>query len=105
MAIRGAENMSAAELSAELSRGGKIVIFEYCISVVILTFKRGSEPHLVRAGEGTFGKAFPYLLVSLLFGWWGIPWGFIYTPMAIITNLGGGKDVTAQVAGALPRVA
>jgi len=34
-----------------------------------------------------------------LFGWWGIPWGFIYTPMSIISNISGGKDVTQSVLG------
>jgi hypothetical protein len=102
MSIRGAEGLSDQELLAEISRGGKIVIFEYCISIVVLSFKRGSDPHLVRAGEGTFGKSWPYLLVSFLFGWWGFPWGFIYTPMTLFTNLGGGRDVTATIVHGAP---
>jgi len=36
-------------------------------------------------------------LISLLVGWWGFPWGLIYTPMTLIQNLGGGKDVTREV--------
>ena len=38
-----------------------------------------------------------YTLVSLVFGWWGFPFGLIYTPMALITNLSGGRDVTALI--------
>ena len=97
MIIKGAEAMNAHEVAAEVARGGKIVIFEYCISLVVVTFKRPSAPHLVRAGQGTFGLALPYILLSLAFGWWGFPWGFIYTPMALFTNLSGGRDVTHQV--------
>lgn len=97
MIIKGAEAMTPQELSNEVARGAKIVIFEYCISLVVVTFKRPSAPHLVRPGQGTFGLALPYILLSLAFGWWGIPWGFIYTPMALFTNLSGGRDVTAEV--------
>ena len=30
-------------------------------------------------------------------GWWGVPWGIIYTPLTIFTNLFGGQDVTDEV--------
>jgi hypothetical protein len=35
--------------------------------------------------------------LSLLFGWWGLPWGLIYTPLTLWTNLSGGRDVTAEL--------
>ena len=40
-------------------------------------------------------------MISLVFGWWGFPWGFIYTPMALYTNLKGGKDITKDILIAL----
>lgn len=101
MAIQGLENVTVAELQTEIDRGGKFVVFEYCVSVLIMTFRRSSDIHFIRAGEGTFGKSFPFTLISLMFGWWGFPWGFIYTPMALFTNLNGGKDVTQNVMGAI----
>lgn len=107
--IQGLEGMTDADLARELDRGGKFVVFEYCISIVIMTFKRPTSIRFVRAGEGTFMASLPYTLISFLFGWWGIPWGFIYTPWAIFTNLTGGRDVTGDVlaqmqAGAEPVV-
>lgn len=99
MTIKGAEALTPQQLSSELARGARIVVFDYCISIVVLTFKRSSEPHLVRPGQGTLGLSLPYTLLSLAFGWWGIPWGFIYTPMALFTNLSGGRDVTREVFG------
>ncbi|WP_256364380.1 hypothetical protein [Nostoc piscinale] len=39
--------------------------------------------------------------MSLFLGWWGIPWGIIYTIQSVVTNLQGGKDVTPQVMSAL----
>ena len=59
-----------------------------------------SSPVFLSERGGTFVKALPYTLISLAFGWWGFPWGFIYTPMSLATNLGGGKDVTAQLLAA-----
>jgi hypothetical protein len=37
------------------------------------------------------------MLISLLFGWWGIPWGPIYTVTSLFKNFGGGRDVTKEI--------
>jgi hypothetical protein len=95
--IVGIENMSVDELNHELQRGGKFVIFEYCISIIIMTFKRPTDVYFIRAGEGTVGKSIGFTLVSLVVGWWGIPWGPIYTIGSLFTNLSGGKNVTNEV--------
>ena len=55
----------------------------------------------VREGESPLVKGLPYTLLSLFIGWWGFPWGLIYTPVVIIQNLSGGKDVTAAVMDSL----
>lgn len=47
------------------------------------------------------GKGLGFTLLSLLFGWWGIPWGPIYTIGALITNFSGGRDVTQEVSYSL----
>jgi hypothetical protein len=101
MEINGLENISPQQLSQEISRGGKFVVFEYCISLLIITFKNGSSVHFIRADEGTIGKSLPYTILSLIIGWWGFPWGPIYTIGALITNFGGGKDVTLEVMNAI----
>lgn len=36
-------------------------------------------------------KAVRATAITWLLGWWGIPWGFIYSPQAIFTNLFGGE--------------
>jgi hypothetical protein len=101
MQINGLENISPQQLSQEVMRGGKFVIFEYCISLLIITFKRPSSIYFIRAGEGTLGKSIGFTILSLILGWWGFPWGLIYTIAALITNFGGGKDVTLEVMNAL----
>lgn len=97
MNIPGLENLTAEELDEELARGGRFVFYEYCISFIFGTLRRPSAVRLLRAGEGGFWPGVPYSLVSLVLGWWGLPWGFVYTPLSLVTNFGGGRDVTAQV--------
>jgi hypothetical protein len=95
--IRGIEEMTAEDLNRELQRGGKFVLFQYCVSVVFMTFRRPTDIYFIRAGESAAGKSAGYTLLSLLAGWWGFPWGPIYTIGSISTNLKGGKDVTDDV--------
>lgn len=100
MAIQGLpKGMTVSQMREEIAKGARFVVFEYTISVLIMTFKRGSDIHYIPAGEGTFGKSAPYTLLTLVAGWWGIPWGPVYSIMCLVTNLGGGKDVTKEIAG------
>lgn len=99
--IIGLDNMTVGELNQELANGGKFVVFLYCFSIVILTFKRSSQIYFIKSGENTLLKSLKFTLISLFLGWWGIPWGIIYTIQSIFTNFSGGRDVTAQVMTAL----
>ena len=103
MKIEGIEGMTGEQLSAELQRGGKFVMFQYCISIIVLTFKRSSKVYFVKAGESAVGKGLGYTLLSTVLGWWGIPWGPIYTIQALVVNFQGGKDVTKETLAALQR--
>ena len=103
MKINGIDGMTADELRLELQTGAKFVIFQYCISIIILTFRRNSDIYFVKPQESTLGKSISYTLATLLLGWWGIPWGPIYSIAALATNFSGGKDVTAEVAAAFNR--
>ncbi len=102
MKVVGIENMSGAELQSELDRGAKFVVYQYCVSILIMTFMRPSGIYFVRAGE--HGKGWMFTLLSAVAGWWGIPWGPIRTIQAIVTNVQGGKDVTADVVRSLKQV-
>jgi hypothetical protein len=39
----------------------------------------------------------PWTLLTIVLGWWGIPWGPVYSIQSLVVNLKGGKDVTAEV--------
>jgi hypothetical protein len=99
--IIGLENLTADQLSYEVEKGGRFVVFVFCISALILTFKQSSPIYFIRAGESDFKKSLQYTLFSLFLGWWGLPWGPIYTLEAVITNLAGGKNITPQVMASL----
>lgn len=97
MAVRGAENLTDDQLRFELNRGGRFVVFYFTISILVMTFRRGSPVYFVRAGESAFSKGLPYTLLSLLLGWWGIPFGPIFTVQSLWVNCRGGKDVTSKL--------
>jgi hypothetical protein len=101
VAIVGIEGMTPEQINMEVRAGARFVVFQYCISVLVLSFKRGSTIHFIRAGESGFGKSAPYSLCSLLLGWWGIPWGPIWTISTIFRNSRGGIDVTSTVVRSL----
>ncbi len=97
MKIIGTEGMSDERLNYELQRGGKFVIYQYCISIVVMTFKRGSDIYFIPSSESAVRKGLMYSAISIVFGWWGFPWGPIYTIGALFSNFSGGKDVTADL--------
>ena len=113
MKIHGADGLSAENIRDEVNRGGRLVIYQYCISVVFMTFKRPTEIRLIKAGHSPAQGGLLFVLISLVGGWWGIPWGPIYTIESIYRNLSGGIDVTDGVlrslfpagAGAAPAAA
>jgi len=101
MKIVGIGGLTPEQLQTELEHGARFVIYKYCISIFILTFQRASDIRFVRAGESAVGEGMGYTLISLLCGWWGIPWGPIYAIGSVASNMGGGIDVTKEVIASL----
>ncbi len=97
MKIQGIEGMSIEQVRFEVQRGGKFVFYHYCISIVVMTFRRSSPVHFIPAGHSSFGKGLPWTFLTLVMGWWGIPWGPIFSVQSLIVNFQGGKDVTKEV--------
>lgn len=95
--IAGAEGLTNREVLEEIGRGGKFAIFPYAISVVILTFRRATDLRFFRAGESGAGRAWGASMTTFFLGWWGFPWGPIYSIGALFTNAMGGKDVTREM--------
>ena len=88
----GSDRLMPENPSGTQETGGRLVIYEYCISLLFVTLRRTSGVYRLRPGESGRWKGIPYTLVSLLLGWWGIPWGILYTPLVVLTNLSGGRN-------------
>lgn len=73
------------------------MIHHWCLSVVVITFTRGSKVHYLRSWESGLGRAASYSLLSTLLGWWGFPFGLVNTPLTLWRNGRGGTDVTAEM--------
>lgn len=95
--IKGIEGLSLSDINDEIQKGAKFVSFTYCISIIIMTFRRPTDIYFVKSNESATVKGLPFLFISIFFGWWGIPWGPIYTIGSIFTILSGGKDITLEV--------
>ena len=102
MTIPEIQHMSPAQLRSELQRGARFVVYQYCISVLVMSFKRSSRVYFIPAQGARRGRsAAAYCALSLLLGWWGFPWGPIWTLSTLVGNLTGGVDVTAEMSAAL----
>lgn len=101
MDIKGAEHLSAQEFASELHRGARVIEFKYTISLLVVTLRR-SALVLVRPGESPMTASLPYFFMSMLLGWWGFPFGLIFTPISLLQNLTGGTDHTARFLATLP---
>ena len=96
-AIRGIGRMTVGEMRAEVRQGARFVVFEFVLSFVLITRRKTSAVFFIRPGQSIFWKSLPYNLLTLVAGWWAIPWGPAFTIGAVKDNLQGGHNVTAQV--------
>lgn len=97
MKIRNIEGLSAKDLLLEAEKGAKFIQYTYTISIIIFSYRRSSDVYMLRPGSNPAKKGSRFILISALFGWWGIPFGPKYTFESIRKNLKGGKDVTDEV--------
>ncbi len=99
--VDGLAGLSNEEIDWELRNGARFVVYHYCVGKIIRTLYCESQVHFIRCNESAVWKGMKYTLLSLLVGWWGVPFGPIFTIMAIIVNLSGGKSVTPPNQGLL----
>ncbi len=94
MEIKNIQGLRVSEIKQLVNQGAKFVIFPYTISLILMTLRRNSSIYFIRPGENTMKYSYGHVGVNLLLGWWGIPWGPIYTIGAAYRHIVGGKDVT-----------
>jgi hypothetical protein len=94
MRLSGQDNLPRPDVVA----GERLVFYEYCISLVLISLRRPSVVVRLRPGQRGWIRGLPYTMLSFLLGWWCIPWGFLYTPLCLWTNLSGGRPISAAEA-------
>ena len=97
MKIQNVAGLSHDDLMRELQQGAKFVYFTTAVSVIFATQQKKSPVFMIRPGERSLSKSWPYLLMTALFGWWAFPFGPKYTIRSLRENLKGGIDVTDEV--------
>jgi hypothetical protein len=75
MKIVGLDGLSDAQIRDDLANGARFVVYFYCVSILVLTFKQPSSIHFIRPGQSAAARGLGFTLLSLVLGWWGIPWG------------------------------
>ena len=95
--IKGTDGLSEQQINQMLMNGARFVMYQYCVSLLVVTLRRSSDIYFVHPGENAVTKGMSYTVLTLVMGWWGIPWGPIYTIGALYKNLRGGIDVTHEV--------
>jgi hypothetical protein len=94
--IIGISQMSIEEIISKVGAGGRFVMFEYCISPLVVTLDYDSDVFFVEPNEDAQRLGLRYILLSFFLGWFSIL-GPINTIRCLITDIRGGKDVTRQV--------
>jgi hypothetical protein len=64
--------------------------FEYCVSFLFFTVRYESPEIALQPASSVFVASLPFNLITLLLGWWGVPWGLMITPVILFRNLTGG---------------
>src|SRR5581483_10638391 len=97
ISVHGAGRLHPDTIRRLIREGHRCVRFEYCISVVAVTFRFRTAVCLTGSWQARYLYGLAYSLLALAFGPWGVPWGPILTVRAVWENLRGGEDVTAQL--------
>ena len=93
------ENQQSIEKDWSYYQGRKVSLsstlaqYQACVSLLLLTLRFRSPRQIVGSPQNQKTGVL-YTLISAVAGWWGLPWGFIYTPQAIYRNL---KGATARL--------
>lgn len=97
MEIKNIDGLRVSQIRDMVQQGGKFVVFPYTVSFILVTLRRSSDIYFIKADENTIKYSYGFVLLNLIIGWWGIPWGPIYTIGAAYHHIIGGKNLTQEV--------
>lgn len=92
------QQLEQDNLRKGLDNEARIIRYDYTVSIILFTFTRMSKPVMVLPFKSPVLKGMKYNLITLLFGWWGIPMGPVHSLASLFHNFRGGSDCTAEIA-------
>ena len=90
-AIRSGNHLRYEDM--QISPATEVVQFEICLSWIIVSHIFYSSP-LIKGQHGVLRTRLICLLLTLCLGWWGLPWGPVWTLKVLRTNILGGEKLT-----------
>ncbi len=102
--LAGSAPLFPEELRVRVEAGARLVRFEWCVSLLIVTIRCQSSLYVTESWQERYLRGLGYSALALVLGLWGVPWGLIMTPRAIWINLTGGIDETATVLAQLESI-
>lgn len=91
------KELNLEQLQELVKTGSKFIVFQYSISLVFFTLRPLSKATFIEKETDFHKYRKRYNLISLIFGWWGLPWGPIYTISGIKFNNNSALDVTEDI--------
>lgn len=86
------------QLERQIADGARFIVFPYCISLIFAVALRRLSPAIFITESRQLSRyARKYRTVSLICGWWCLPWGIVRTLDALSVIKKGGLDVTADI--------
>ncbi|MBN9516956.1 hypothetical protein J0H58_00325 [bacterium] len=79
-----------SEQTADQRPARRRVRFELCASFILATLRWHSAPRDTDSPWHRVWVGLPYTFACLVIGPWGLPWGPVWTAVAVWTNLTGG---------------
>ena len=89
---------SFEEVMEAKTTGGRFVTYQWFLPLPLFSpVRRLSKIYFIPSKKSASAHARRFNLVSLIIGWWGLPWGPIYVFRSLKLNNSGGVDVTEDV--------
>jgi len=85
-------------LVAEVMAGRRFVTYPFVISLLLISLKRNmGGMRVVATSQWPVAPIFWAAILTVLFGWWGFPWGLLWSPLALFYLWIGGRDSTKEI--------
>jgi hypothetical protein len=81
--------------SQRISPDTELVRHHLVISAIVMSFRMHTR-WIIKGREPRFGHALRACLYTMLYGWWGFPFGIYWTIVALIKNIGGSTTVKVR---------